>query len=325
MPETATRLLPVSKGALRQFRLGMLERQKVGSPGRHLQRRRGQSLEFRELLPYRVGDDVRHIDWRASMRAGGMDSPDRWVVRSFQAEDRVTVAISIDDRPSMRHLLFPDEVSAGFVGDESKLLIASWIAMAIAEVMREGADVVLLHRLFQSGSTSPREVSRQEQVKQVVDEWSEGPSRLAIEELRPKLPPASVWIVVSDWYCEALSLRSLCAAMATARTGYRRILAIDIETWGLELELMRRRHGGRSREGSPNRIVGPRGPRDRVRLKEKDLETVRATIEAHKQGLSSFSGRERTVWEWPSSDDLSAETLFKKRFFEDRELMDLLS
>jgi uncharacterized protein (DUF58 family) len=57
---------------------------------------RGGDTEFERLRPYQKGDDVRHIDWRASARR---DDP---TVRQFQAESNQNVVFALDVGRSMR-------------------------------------------------------------------------------------------------------------------------------------------------------------------------------------------------------------------------------
>lgn len=54
------------------------------------QQQRGEGTEFKELAEYRVGDAVRHIDWRATLR---LDKP---IVRQFQDERNQCVMLLVD-------------------------------------------------------------------------------------------------------------------------------------------------------------------------------------------------------------------------------------
>jgi uncharacterized protein (DUF58 family) len=58
--------------------------------------RRGQGTDFKQLSEYRVGDAVRHIDWRATLR---MDKP---IVREFQDERDQCVMLLVDCGRRMR-------------------------------------------------------------------------------------------------------------------------------------------------------------------------------------------------------------------------------
>jgi uncharacterized protein (DUF58 family) len=57
---------------------------------------RGGDTEFERLRPYQRGDEVRHIDWRASARR------DDLTVRQFQAESNQNVVFAIDIGRGMR-------------------------------------------------------------------------------------------------------------------------------------------------------------------------------------------------------------------------------
>jgi uncharacterized protein (DUF58 family) len=57
---------------------------------------RGGDTEFERLRPYQVGDEIRHVDWRASARR------DDLVVRQFQAESNQNVVFAIDTGRGMR-------------------------------------------------------------------------------------------------------------------------------------------------------------------------------------------------------------------------------
>lgn len=57
---------------------------------------RGGDTEFERLRPYRTGDEVRHVDWRASARR------DEIVVRQLQAESNQNVVFALDVGRGMR-------------------------------------------------------------------------------------------------------------------------------------------------------------------------------------------------------------------------------
>jgi len=57
---------------------------------------RGQGLEFHEVREYRLGDDVRNIDWRVTAR---MEKP---YLKVFTEERERTVLLCVDTRASMR-------------------------------------------------------------------------------------------------------------------------------------------------------------------------------------------------------------------------------
>lgn len=57
---------------------------------------RGGDTDFERLRPYQRGDEIRHVDWRASARR------DDLVVRQFQAESNQNVVFAIDTGRGMR-------------------------------------------------------------------------------------------------------------------------------------------------------------------------------------------------------------------------------
>lgn len=77
--------------------LSFLARQPRGSiiAGNHASRLRGRGLNFDELRRYQPGDDLRHLDWRASLRTG------KAVVRTFTEERDRPALLVVDQRMSM--------------------------------------------------------------------------------------------------------------------------------------------------------------------------------------------------------------------------------
>ncbi|MDO3381271.1 DUF58 domain-containing protein [Gilvimarinus algae] len=77
--------------------LSFLPRQRSKSllAGRHGSRMRGRGLNFEELRDYRVGDDIRAIDWRVTARMG------RPHVRVYAEEKDRSALLIVDQRMSM--------------------------------------------------------------------------------------------------------------------------------------------------------------------------------------------------------------------------------
>jgi uncharacterized protein (DUF58 family) len=59
-------------------------------------RRRGEGTDFKQLTDYRVGDAVRHIDWKATLRS------DRPIIREYQDERDQNIILLIDCGRRMR-------------------------------------------------------------------------------------------------------------------------------------------------------------------------------------------------------------------------------
>jgi len=94
--------------------------------GAQLSLQRGTGLELEDLRPYQVGDDVRHIAWRASARNG------RPISKVFRAERRQRILILIEQHPGM-----------GFASrGELKATIASRATALISfAALRQGAEI----------------------------------------------------------------------------------------------------------------------------------------------------------------------------------------
>ncbi|MCC6303341.1 MAG: DUF58 domain-containing protein, partial [Gammaproteobacteria bacterium] len=64
-------------------------------PGRHHTATRGQGIELHDVRPYQPGDDVRHMDWRATARSG------RPITKVFVEEHARRLFLFVDRRPGM--------------------------------------------------------------------------------------------------------------------------------------------------------------------------------------------------------------------------------
>jgi len=113
--------------------------------GTHLRRKQGQSLQFRDYRAYQRGDDIRAVDWRASLRRG--DEGDL-IVKTFEAEERMTLVLIVDVRPAMR---LPQAAP--------KLLFALWALRCLAQVAAESGDDVVFASLFGPQNAAPLRAS----------------------------------------------------------------------------------------------------------------------------------------------------------------------
>ncbi|USD42703.1 DUF58 domain-containing protein [Vibrio sp. SCSIO 43135] len=75
----------------------LLPQLKAGSAlsGRHQSTFRGRGLNFEELRHYQLGDDIRNLDWKVTLRTGKPH------VRSYTEEKDRNVVIVVDQRSSM--------------------------------------------------------------------------------------------------------------------------------------------------------------------------------------------------------------------------------
>src|SRR5215475_5939729 len=81
----------------RDMRFSFLPKQPVQSllAGRHASRLRGRGLNFEEIRRYLPGDDIRQIDWKATMRTRKTQS------RVYTEERERTVLLVVDQRITM--------------------------------------------------------------------------------------------------------------------------------------------------------------------------------------------------------------------------------
>lgn len=84
----SVRVLPNFRPVLSQDLAGLEDR--LAALGLHLQRQRGEGLEFQELREYRPGDPLRLIDWKATARRGEL------IARQHEAERDQQVLLLLD-------------------------------------------------------------------------------------------------------------------------------------------------------------------------------------------------------------------------------------
>ena len=232
--------LPLPSSQLDRYRLRLRQRDRGTVAGAHLIRQRGQSLEFREFRPYLPGDDIRHVDWRASARHHRRDE---LVVRTFEHEVQTRVVISIDTRATMR---LPEVAS--------KLQLALWFAEAMAYIAGRSGDSVALHALesgqvIELGSSADRWRIRRALQRVSAPKRRRHSNRRLPAEARPDvtrakvdwtaleraLPPGSVWLVLTDLYfADEAEVMSLAARVRNAQQGSRWVVVVDFDSWACE-------------------------------------------------------------------------------------------
>jgi uncharacterized protein (DUF58 family) len=152
-------------------------------------RQRGAGTEFESLQPFRLGDDPRRIDWRASARQQSL------VVRHFQIERHRDVMIIVDSGRLM----------GADVGRGSKLDCAVDSALNLARVVLQSGDrcgvaaydrkvVGFLPPL--SGTTSLRSLA--ECIYDLQTQWHESDFTSMLTELRHKQAKRTFLIFLSD-------------------------------------------------------------------------------------------------------------------------------
>ena len=296
--------LPLSSSQLDRYRLRLRQRDRGTVAGAHLIRQRGQSLEFREFRPYLPGDDIRHVDWRASARHHRRGE---LVVRTFEHEVQTRVVISIDTRATMR---LPEVAS--------KLQLALWFAEAMSYIATRSGDSVALHALesgqvIELGSSADRSRIRQALQRMNAQKTTSTMSkRGSWTGLERALPPGSVWLVLTDLYfAEEAEVISLAARVRNAQQGSRWVVVVDFDSWACET---RRVGHGLHRLDGP----GVSAPELRVRLTSGLLDDVKGRIDERKRRFdraAAAGGYDRLRWTWPPDADPAPTAIFREHFF----------
>jgi uncharacterized protein (DUF58 family) len=136
---------------------------------------RGTGFEIVSSRPYRRGDSVRGIDWKASARMSSARHADEFIVREHFAEDRPRVVLVVDRRPSMA--LYPEELpwlhKPAAVAVAGRMIVESAIGadglpgyLDLADpreprwlppTRQEQADEIRRHELARSAYTAPED------------------------------------------------------------------------------------------------------------------------------------------------------------------------
>jgi hypothetical protein len=305
--------LPIELDELERRRLHFGQRFRSGAVGAHLTRRRGQSLEFRELTPYVIGDDVRHIDWRASARLSHRVGPN-YLVRRFQSEELLTVAVSFDRRATL----------AGPEG-APKWMVAAWLVEAVGFMVLRNGGRIVLHCLSGPADHTPIKLSApgaapcvRDSVERLIGDaaQADGSVEACLERLWPELPPAAVWLIVTDGYFDGATRDLLVERIRRAQDGHRWVIVFELDTWAFE----------RASVGTgPRRIVLTDKETNvrPVEIEADELNTVENRIDEHLAPLRAALGEDAyRRWTWPT-DARSARDVFAGHFLTDAALQKL--
>ena len=317
--------LPLDRSWLERRGLEYRQEYRAGLTGAHLTRRHGQSLEIRELVHYMPGDDIRHVDWRASARFGLGDSQ-RWLARRFVAEEQLTLAVSVDARHTMH----------GPEGAE-KLLVALWLAEALAVLTLHGSDRIVLHPLFAQRSQSAeilRGAGEQSRVRPALRRlamaveppapparaWHRRlrpaapppPPNLNVAALWPQLPPTAIWLIVTDGYLPPSERDELAHRMTRASEGSRWVLLVELDSWPAERAALGT--GARRIDGPDLAASQPELEIDRV-----TIQRVEAEIDASLEPLR-HAARTHVRWSWPPDPSVPISNAFNDWFRTERVL-----
>jgi uncharacterized protein (DUF58 family) len=284
--------LPLSEAELERLRF--LARREMPASGLGAVRRRriGQSLEYREHRAYVPGDDVRLIDWRTSERAV---AEGELLVRSFEAEERFTIVVVVDNRPDM---MLPELAPAG--------VVAGWIVEGIAIIAAREKLAVQFLPLFNGDPPASRLTVHKAVIpaaRAFRTALTRGPSAAAAAEppaLRTEaiaraLPPACAMIVVTTATFDDPD-RRFAGLIARAERGYRHVVLVILDPWPHERALLAQGSvaidaacGVAARDGVFDPTVA-------------QLEASERALEQHRSGLIAPARRARFFpFAWPAA------------------------
>ncbi|KII75285.1 DUF58 domain-containing protein [Vibrio renipiscarius] len=166
--------------------------------GRHHSLFRGRGLNFEELRHYQVGDDIRNLDWKVTMRTGKPH------VRSYTEEKDRNVIICVDQRSAM--FFASTEVMKSVVAAEIAA-ICGWRVLKDGD--RVGFLIAAHNRLYRhqpqrSQNALLSQLKRLVQVNQTLDvtcvDHDEVSFSRWIELIKRMKTKQSTLILISDWH-----------------------------------------------------------------------------------------------------------------------------
>lgn len=304
--------LPDMGDFLSRYRLQARRQTRRNLMGGHITRRIGQSLEFRDYASYYPGDDIRHVDWRATFRMHGnraLTKSEHWLLRRYQAEERLSLLVSVDTRAT---LLYPQAQARRAVDyGWSKLQIARWLGEALTQVALEQDDRVSLHALF-GEDQAPQTLQRRDDLPRALDALPllDDASPFNAAELDKYLPPTAAWLILSDFYFDTAS-----AFIARARQVPNWVILVELDSWPAERAALDR--GARL-------IDGPASDEKKVNVTPETLRETEGRLNAHRHAiLSALPRADHTVWSWPSALAGEPVAFFRQRLAEDEVLQRL--
>ena len=194
---------PASVALSARYQLALGTTPRGGVPGERLGRGTGSSLEFEDRRPYSVGDDIRHLDWRAYART------DQAMVQVFREEVTPRLELYLDATASM-----------GVDPDKAQLAVD--LTAVIGECGRADGYATKLFVL----SDDVREVGRDEFLAEETEFAGTAPLLELVRAARPLAQGGSVRLLVSDFLLEG-GVTSLARELAgrAGRIGFLQVLA----------------------------------------------------------------------------------------------------
>ena len=159
-----------------QYHLGLRLPPTSGAVGQARGRGAGASVEFLDHRHYILGDDIRHLDWRAFART------DQLLVKRYQEEIRPTLEILVDGSASMQ--LDPDK--AALAVDLTAMLASAARADGMqvrVTLLSDRPEPIAVDRLLGEGLTFASRLPLQDAARQAV----------------PRLRPGCLCVLLSDF------------------------------------------------------------------------------------------------------------------------------
>lgn len=312
--------LPLSLGELDDYYRAARRFRRSLSRGNHLLRRRGESLEFHDFAQYTLGDDLRHVDWRATMRRGAATLDHQsLVLRRYTAEEQLRIILSLDTRPTMMLPVIEPTRGAGHRPQPginiSKLQVGRWLVEALSNIILEHADRVILHQLFGDNGLIDELIGRNaaDYLPTTLDDVCQ-PARDArpnLSELDRFLPPTAVWVIISDYYFDLANSRSLFDKIADAYDRMCWVIVVDLNSWPYERHLLT--------SGAPLfKIQEPDVGREKCFAYTR-VGAVDAAIAQHRQAVADEIGAraDYVEWAWPGAEKNRQQPIEDKQQFSD--------
>lgn len=215
----AALVTPDVRARLKTLRLSARWSPHAQGIGQHASRSRGAGLEFAQHRAYEPGDEPRHIDWKLYARS------DRYFVRDSTRDSPLTAWLLVDATPSMSQ-------ADAARPDYAKLDAAKALAACIAEIALQQNDGFGLITAGAGVGGLPAGSGRRhrDRLWLELDRVVCAHARLSEGALRPlleRVTPASLLIVLSDGYDDALVDAALRAAAARRQVLFIEILSRD--------------------------------------------------------------------------------------------------
>ena len=275
--------------------------------GEVIQRRTGYSLEFHDFQHYQFGDDIRHVDWRASFKnsTGGnlLNSFQDWLVRKYHAQERVSVVVLVDNR---REMTLPSTLP--------KRNIAAWIAEALIRISLHQGNLVRAAALF--GDSEPVTFQRTNQISELnrflnIPAGDENVNR---HLYRLRLSQSSIVVVISDLYWDQQQ-KPVVQLLAGWRRPNRKSVFIELDSWPQERANLYKTGAIRLRNDPLHA---------EFHFDKKIDEEVTRLIDKNRKTLFNILGNPKHIsWSWPEKAGNAAD-FFLKEFHQSNYLWPLL-